>query len=210
MPDDQHPGFEYWQLNEPGGFAFPVGNINLSWGDNDGASASVEFDVPQALPHDKTVAERSVGVAKSAKLWFALRCETDLQGKVHCKAVLRGRHLHWFAEHGESAPGGRAQVVLSAADLKGGGFRQDIVDHAPNHCDVLSVTWGQTQAGKVICNSTLLHFGFSPAQFLEWQEQVKRDRQRGGLYWEAPKLPSPEPPPVPTPAPAPDPGPDPD
>ncbi|HSQ95651.1 MAG TPA: hypothetical protein VLM18_06080 [Croceibacterium sp.] len=139
-----HPGFEYWKATNLQ-FPFPVGEIDLSWGDEESAKASVDFTLTAAQPEKKTVAERSIGIKDSAKLWFALECTTDAQGKVTCEALLRGTHLHWFPAHGEHAPGPEQSIRLTAADLAGAGRKEALDDHRP-HCDLLSVTWGQDKA----------------------------------------------------------------
>ena len=114
MPD--HTGFEYWKLNDTQ--PFPVGNITLFYGTEGGASASADIDLPAALPNAATVAERSIGIADSAKLWFGLECTVLANGKVSCEAVLCGKHLHWFPAHPETAPGPEQELRVTDAQMK--------------------------------------------------------------------------------------------
>lgn len=210
MPQDDHPGFAFWDpgdLNHP----FPVGPIVFGSSAPDGASASATFTLPPKLPKPKVVAERSIGMARSAKLWFALRCEQDAQGVITCEAVLRGQHLNFFPEHGEAGVGALQEIRLSAAQMRAGGFHQLVAGHGP-HCDTFSAMWGGWQ-GNFNCTLSTWHFGLSPEEFRRAQEKAKDDAyytppstKPRGLVPEIrlPPLPDPEAEPAPEPLPDPD------
>jgi hypothetical protein len=200
-----HPGFEFWKLSDP--HPFPVGNIDLSWGDETSANASAEFTLPQTQPEKKTVAERSIGITDSAQLWFALECTTDAQGKVNCEAVLRGRHVHWFPDHGECAPGPVQEIRLSAADLKGGGRKEVLGAHGP-HCDLFDATWWQKANGGIGCELSVWHFQYTVQGFLDMRARAQREAEHYPKFdWPHPDYHLPDP--SPTPPPKPDPGPNP-
>lgn len=201
MPHD-HPGFEYWRPSQPG-FPFPVGDIDLNYANPDSASASAEFTLPAAQPTPATVAERFIGIAHSAKLWWGIECINDLQGGVICAAVLRGQHVHWFAEHGESESGPIQEIRLTAADMNAGGYRQVVAPHGP-HCDTFSVTWS-VQQGKVHCTLLVIHFRMTVEQFRRARDEAKRHSEKRIIVEPPPLLPEPDEP-EPTPAPVPMPG----
>ena len=198
MPDDQHPGFEYWQVNQPG-FPHPVGDITVVYGNEQGAQAHAGFTVPQAQPTATTVAEKYVGIAHSAKLWWALECTTDAQGKVSCEALLRGQHLHWFPEHGESAPGPVQEIRLTAAELGGRGDRLVVAGHG-SHCDTFTVMWFQIP-GKLRCDLTVTHWAMSEREFREEREKSRRRAEHKTIVRPEPVPdpggPTPAPPPKP-------------
>ena len=212
MPQDDHPGFEFWDvtdLNHP----FPVGPIVFGSSAPDGGSASASFTLPPKLPKPKVVAERSVGYARSSKLWFALRCEQDAAGAITCEAVLRGQHLNFFPEHGEDDVGPLQEIRLSAAQMRAGGFHQLVAGHG-EHCDTFSALWSGWQ-GNFHCTLNTWHFNMTPREFRAAQEQAKKDAyytppstKPRGLVPEIhlPPLPAPEA--EPDPAPEPLPGPD--
>lgn len=191
MPHD-HPGFAYWEADDPG-HPFPVGNIDLRWGDADTAKAVADLAPPRTQPTPATVAERSIGVARSAQFWFALECATDVLGKVTCEAVLRGRHVHYWPEHGEDQPGPIQEVRLSMADLGlGFGTRERLAPHGPLHCDLFTVTWFLWE-GKVRCELFVSHFAQTVQQFLDMREKNRREAEREPpRRIELPPLPEPE------------------
>lgn len=205
MPQNDHPGFEFWDvtdLNHP----FPVGPIVLGTSNEDGGSASANIMLPPAIPKPRSVAERSIGMARSAKLWFALRCTRDPQGAIACEAVLRGQHLNFFPDHGESDVGPLLEVRLSAADMRGAGSRLAVEAHG-DHCDAFLISWGSLQ-GTVHCTLSVWHNKMTPDQLRRAQEKAERD-----AYYTPPQPKRNEPLPeipLPTPTPAPDPGPGPD
>jgi hypothetical protein len=203
MPDDQHPGFEYWEVNDPA-HAYPVGPVSLELSGSTHISGNADVTFPQALPKDRTVAERSIGVAGEGKLWFGLECSTDAQGKVTCEAVLRARHLAWFPSHDETAPGSRLEVRLTQAELNGTGHKQAAAAHGPLHCDVFTVWWGGT-AAKANLHLVLWHFEMSLDSLRQAQEEAKHKAKQGigsdpGLA-DPPATPTPTPPPPPPPPP---------
>lgn len=172
---DEHSGFEYWEaadLTNP----FPVGQINLYSSDEHGASASVDFTIPTSLPHKKTVAERSIGIADSSKLWFALECTENKQGKIACEAVLRGKHLYWYPEHGETAGGELLELRLGGAELAGAGFKEALDEHGP-HCDALQLSWYQSN-GKLHCSLNVAHLPFTIPALLEMRRRTAEEHQR--------------------------------
>lgn len=202
MPHD-HPGFDYWDVGDVN-HPFPVSEINLVFGVEDAAKATAELRLPVAQPRLKTVAERSIGIARSAKLWFALECTNA--GAVTCEAVLRGQHVHWFPPHGETAVGAIQEIRLSMADmLGGGGNREAFAPHGPAHCDLFAVTWWPQQ-GDVHCELVVLHFSQTVEEFLEAREKNRREAERqpppAPPYW-IPPTPKPKPPPEPEPEPIP-------
>ena len=208
MPQDEHPGFEFWDpgdINHP----FPVGNIVFGSSAPDGGSASANFTLPPALPGPSFVAERSIGMARSCKLWFALRCTRDAAGAIACEAVLRGQHLNFFPEHGEDDVGPLQEIRLSAAELRAGGFRQLIAGHGP-HCDTFSATWGGGWQGQFNCTLSTWHFGMTIEEFRRAQEKAEREAyytppKPRGLVPEIRLPPLPEEEPAPQPEPVPDP-----
>jgi len=196
---DEHPGFEYWEVNDPK-HAYPVGQIDLKWSDEGGASASADMTIPAAQPTAATVAERSIGVAGSTQLWFGLECTTQAGGQVTCEAVLRGKHVHWYPEHNETAPGPVQELRVSAKELKGGGRKEALAAHGP-HCDLFSATWFQHQ-GKVGFDLTVTHWATTPAGFLELRKRAAHDAERLPRDRWRPMVPD-HPAPSPTPAPRP-------
>lgn len=208
MPQDEHPGFEFWDvtdINHP----FPVGPIVFGSSTEEGGSAGASFTLPPKLPRPKVVAERSIGMARSAKLWFALRCEQDAQGAITCEAVLRGQHLHFFPEHGEGDVGALKEIRLNAAQLRAGGYHERITAHGPQHCDVFSATI-DVWPGQVSCALETRHFEMTPQAYREAQDKAAReayytppsDKPRGLV----PEIPFPTPAPTPEPEPEPPPG----
>jgi hypothetical protein len=163
MPDDSHTGFEFWEVNDLA-FAFPIGQIDLEFSDESGAGISCEFTVPAAIPHKKTVAERSIGIKDSYKFWVALECTIGAGGAVACEAVVRARHVFWFESHGESGPGPLMEIRLSTAEVAGAGRRQELDDHG-HHCDSFTATWLQKAQGRVYCHMTGFHWAETPAEF---------------------------------------------
>jgi hypothetical protein len=211
MPQDEHPGFEFWDvtdINHP----FPVGPIAFGSSTDEGGSASASFILPPKLPRPKVVAERPIGMARSCQLWFALRCEQDAQGAIVCEAVLRGRHLHFFAEHGEAAIGPLQEVRLSAAHLRAGGYHERVAAHGSQHCDVFSATIHVWPA-EVVCELRVSHHELTPEVYREAQDKAAReayytppsDKPRGLV----PEIPFPTPAPVPPHEPQPEPEPEP-
>ena len=200
MPNEEHPGFEYWPGNAGD---FPVGDITLGSGGALGASARAEFTVPQTQPTDKTVAERYIGIPHSAQLWFALECTTDAQGNVTYEAVLRGKHLHWFAEHGETGPGPLQEVRLSAADTWRFGSTELVAGHGP-HCDAMAVFWGPSPGGFG-CSISVSHLEMSAATYLRLRDNPPRGVEEKIIT--EPPVTGPLPPmPAPPPEPEPEPG----
>lgn len=171
MPHD-HPGFEYWQLNDLN-HPFPVGEIDLVYGTPNAVAAYCTLAPPKTQPTPAMVAERSIGVARSGQLWFALECATDALGNVTCEGVLRGRHLHFYKEHGETEPGPLLEIRLSAAELKGAGSREVLGDHG-KHCDSLMVEWYQDKDGKPRCYLSVIHLGLSIRKLIEMREKAKQ------------------------------------
>lgn len=209
MPQDEHPGFDYWEVNDAA-HPFPVGDITLNYDDKDWTHAEADITLPppaQGLPTAATVAERSIGVVDSGQLWFALECMKDLQGRLVCEAVLRGRHVHWFPEHGESGVGPVQEVRLTMAEMGGFGRKEQLAAHGP-HCDLFSATWHQRQ-GKLHVELGVIHVRNTVAGFREDRERSRREAERM-----PPRRPSvivpvvPDESPPPAPPPKPDPGPD--
>ena len=213
MPQDDHPGFEFWDPNDIN-HPFPVGEIDMGISTDGGGSASASIVLPPALPKPKVVAERFIGMARSAKLWFALRCERDAQGAITCEAVLRGQHLNFWPEHGEADVGPLQEVRLTAAQLRAGGYHERILAHGEAHCDVFSATINVWPA-HVTCVLEAWHYHMTPQAFREKQEKAAREAYYGvpsskprGLVPEIPfPTPAPEPPHEPQPEPEPDPPP---
>ena len=205
MPQDEHPGFEYWEVDDAA-HPFPVGDITLDYDDKDWIHAEADIALPPTQPKPATVAERSIGVVDSGQLWFALECVTDLQGGLVCEAVLRGRHVHWFPEHGESGVGAVQEVRLTMADMAGFGRREQLAAHG-HHCDLFSATWHQRQ-GKVHVELSVLHVRKTVAGFLADRERSRREAERMPPRRPSvivPELPHETPPPAPPPKPAPGP-----
>lgn len=206
MPQDEHPGFEYWEVNDST-HPFPVSDVEFDTGTEDTTAASADIELPTKQPKPATVAERSIGVAGSGQLWFGLECVTDLQGQLKYEGVMRGRHVHWFPAHGESGVGPVQEIRLSMAELGGFGRKQVLAAHGP-HCDAFSATWHQRN-GKVHVELYLLHVRSSPAQLLEDRERWKREAERMPPWRPSvivPEVPHETPPPAPPPKP--EPGPD--
>jgi len=204
MPQDEHPGFDHWEVNDSN-HPFPVGDIQLDTEADDFMAASVDIELPQTLPKPATVAERSIGVTGSGQLWFGLECTTDLQGNVRCEGVLRGRHVHWFPDHGESDVGPKQEVRLSMAEMGGFGRREAMAAHGP-HCDLFSVVWHQRQ-GRLHLELSVLHIRRTVAQFLADRERWKREAERMPPWRPSvivPEVPHETPPPPPRPEPGPD------
>ncbi len=209
MPQDEHPGFDYWDLNDAA-HPFPVGDITLNCDEKDWTHAEADITLPppppaQGLPTPATVAERSIGVVDSGQLWFGLECTKDLQGRLVCEAVLRGRHVHWFPEHGESSVGPVLEVRLTMAEMGGFGRRETLGAHGP-HCDLFSATWHQRQ-GKLHVELSVLHVRNTVAGFLEKRERSRREAERmpprrpSVIVPEGPRETPPAPPPKPDPGP---------
>lgn len=206
MPQDEHPGFDFWDERDPD-HPFPVGDIDLDVEAADCTSGSADLELPQGLPTGATVAERSIGVVGSGQLWFALECVKDLQGGIRCEGVMRGRHAHWYPEHGEKDAGPVLEVRLSMAELGGFGRKEALGAHG-QHCDLFAVTWHQRH-GKVHVELYLLHVTRSVAQFLADRERWKREAERMPPWRPSvvvPEVPRETPPPAPPPKP--EPGPD--
>jgi hypothetical protein len=209
MPQDQHPGFDYWESDDAA-HPFPVGDITLNYDDKDWTHAEVDITLPQAppgVPTPATVAERSIGVVDSGQLWFGLECTKDLQGRLTCQAVLRGRHVHWFPDHGESGVGPVQEVRLSMAEMGGFGRKEQLAAHGP-HCDLLTATWHQRQ-GKLHVELGVMHIKNTVAGFLAQRERSRREAELMPPWRPSvivPEVPHETPPPAPPPKP--DPGPD--
>jgi hypothetical protein len=209
MPQDEHPGFDHWEVNDAA-HPFPVGDITLNYDDKDWTHAEADIALPQApqdLPKPATVAERSIGVVDSGQLWFGLECTNDPQGRLVCEAVLRGRHVHWFADHGESGVGPVQEVRLSMAEMGGFGRKEQLAAHGP-HCDLFSATWHQRQA-KVHVELSVIHVRDTVAGFLHERERSRREAERMPPRRPSvivPELPPETPPPAPPPKPEPLPG----
>lgn len=207
MPQDEHPGFDYWETDDAA-HPFPVGDITLNHEDGTWIHAEAEIALPQAQPKPATVAERSIGVAGSCQLWFGLECTTDLQGRLVCEAVLRGRHVHWFPDHGETGAGTVQEIRLTMAEMGGFGRHERLAAHGP-HCDLFSATWHQ-RAGKLHVTLCVIHLRNTVAGFLAGRERSRREAERMPPRRPSvilPELPG-EAPPAPQPKPKPAPGPD--
>lgn len=205
MPQDEHPGFEYWDVNDPT-CPFPLGDVAFDTGTEDCTAATADIELPQKQPKAATVAERSIGVAGSGQLWFALECVTDPQGKLRYEGVMRGRHVHWSPEHGESGVGPVQEIRLSMAELGGFGRKETMAAHG-SHCDLFSAAWHQRN-GKVHVELYLLHVRRSVAQFLADRERWKLEAERMPPWRPSvivPEVPRETPP---SPKPKPEPGPD--
>ena len=126
LPDYDHPGFRYWPASDP---AFPIGEITPTFESTWGASAWCDIQIPAAAPFPKTVAARFIGLARSAKLWFALECTTTPQGQFS------------FEEHGESGVGPVWEHRLPGNAFRGWGSEEAQLEHGP-HCDAFSAHWG--------------------------------------------------------------------
>jgi hypothetical protein len=205
MPHD-HPGFDYWDVNDAA-HHFPVGDITLNYDDKDWTKAEADIELPQDLPGPATVAERSIGVVESGQLWFGLECTKDLQNRLVCEAVLRGRHVHWFPDHGESGVGPIQEIRLTMAEMAVFGRREALAAHGP-HCDLFGATWHQRN-GQLHVELSVMHIKKTVAGFLEERERSRREAERM-----PPRRPSvivpvePGETPPPSPPPKPDPGPD--
>lgn len=199
MPHD-HPGFDYWEVDDAA-HRFPIDEIRLDMDDEETAAATVEMTPPKALPKPATVAERSVGIAHSSQLWFALECVRNLQGQIVYEGVFRGRHLHWHADHGENAPGPIQEIRLSANDMAMWGRQERIAAHGP-HCDLFVANWS-VQQGTIRVELCVMHFKNTPAGFLELRENTRRESEwipplrPSGTTPVLPPQPQPEPDPVP-------------
>jgi hypothetical protein len=203
MPQDDHPGYDFWDvtdINHP----FPVDPIVFGTSTGEGGSASATVTLPPKLPRPKVVAERSIGMARSAKLWFALRCEQDAQGNIACEAVLRGQHLNFFPEHGEGDVGPLQEIRLSTAQMRAGGFEQRVAGHGP-HCDTFSATWNAWPNQFTFTLGTW-HFAMTPETFRAAQDKAAREAyytppspKPRGLVPEIPFPTPPEPEPEPEP-----------
>jgi hypothetical protein len=210
MPHD-HPGFDYWDVNDPN-HPFPVGDLDYIFSKESAAAVQGKFTLPNTQPTPHTVAERYMGIVRSAQFWAALECTTDAQGNVTCEAVLRAKHLYWYPEHAETEAGPVQEVRLSMAQMQLGGRTERLVAHGP-HCDELSLLWG-AGGGTVWFVLSVTHYELSVDAFIEWRDWNKRELERappGPIPPARPDpttpVPVPTPTPVPTPVPKPDPGP---
>ena len=174
MPHD-HPGFDYWETDDAT-HPFPVGDISLDSDSGAGATATAEMTPPQTQPRSRTVAERSIGVANSAQLWFAFECTTDAQGHLVYEAVFRGRHVHWYPQHGESGVGPVQEIRVAANALAMWGRDERLAAHGP-HCDLFTANWA-VQQGKVRVELCVLHFEMTVAQFYAARERSRSEAER--------------------------------
>jgi hypothetical protein len=176
MPDDQHPGFAYWQVDQHG-YPFPAGDISITDKPTGvRADGTIVFTPPDKLPHDQTVAERSIGFPHSSKLWFALECTQDAQGVVTCEAVIRGQHVHWYVAHGETGPGPQLEVRISQAEMSGWGMRERMAGHGP-HCDILFVDWG-VRGDQARVTAVIRHEETPVAEFLKARKKAALEAER--------------------------------
>ena len=203
MPHD-HPGFDLWDVDDAN-HPFPVSDIDIIHDQLDFTFVSVDLTLPQAQPELKTAAERYIGIVARSQLWVAIECTTDAQNQVTCEAVLRGKHLHFYPEHGESAAGPLQEIRLTQADMRGPNRREAMAAHGP-HCDLFSASW-HLRPGKIHCELAVLHVRNTVQGFLDSRAQSKRDAER----LPRPRVviqPLPEERPPPPPEPKPDPLPD--
>jgi hypothetical protein len=131
----------------------------------------------------------------------------DPQGRLLCEAVLRGRHVHWFPEHGESAVGPVQEIRLSEAEMAGAGRKEQFAAHGP-HCDAFSASWHQRQ-GSIHVELSVMHVRKTVARFLADREQSRREAERMPPWRPSvivPDEPDETPPPAPPPKPEPGPG----
>jgi len=197
MPDYDHPGFRYWPANDP---AFPIGEVTKTFESTWGASAWCDIQIPASAPFPKTVAARFIGLARSAKLWFALECTTGPQGQFSYEAVLRAQHVHWWDEHGESGPGPVWEHRLPGLVFKGWGSQDAQLGHG-QHCDAFEADW---RLNGMIVRATLSvhHFDGSIRAYLADRERRLRELEQRILTdppGDEPLPPEPAPVPEPTP-----------
>lgn len=172
MPAD-YKGFDRWGISDPN-FPYPIGEFDLFFSDTAGAAVTCDIFLPDAIPDKRTVAERSIGITDSYKFWIALACSKDAAGAVTVEVVLTGRHVHWFESHGEDGPGPDVEIRLSQAEAAGGGSRQVLGAHH-DHCNSLTVSWGQADKGRVHCFLSGFHWRNSPEDFRKAVERAKRE-----------------------------------
>lgn len=204
MPDFEHPGFTYWPGNHPG---FPIGEIAKFGSDHVSCWAEASFTLPQNPAHAKIAAVRFAGFPGSGKLWFAVECITDAAGILVCEWVLRGQHLRWFEDHGESGPGPVMEMRLNQATMFGWGSHDTLAEHGP-HCDLMRAIWGLNQ-GRVNCYLSVTHQILSLREYEAEQEKAAREIEKGVYELPKPKPelpPEPAEPPPPLPEPEPNPG----
>jgi hypothetical protein len=195
MPD--YPGFTFW---DPGDTQrpFPIGDIDPRWVTDEGVQAIVEVTLPPELPAPRTAAVRTIGVAHKAQLWFALECTTRPDGTIAFEAVLHGRHLHFWKDHGESAAGDELELRIPDAVLRDDyGFDEVFGDHGP-HCDLCDVIWSQA-GGKLQLNLRVTHLPWTEREYKQHREEAAHKSQKFSL----PVEPWPEAAPPPEPAPEP-------
>jgi hypothetical protein len=190
MPDDWHKGYEYWQVGDLA-HPYPIGDFDIQYSSDSGAGVTCSFVAPAAIPatdkRKKWCAERSVGIRDSYKFWVALECEQVKGGGIACEAVLRVRHMTAVAGHLEDPVSDLIEIRIDSGDFAKGGWRQEIGDHNPRHCDTLSASWSTDAAGKTQLTLAAFHWRETPAEFREAQRRAREEAEHG-LTWPKPKL----------------------
>jgi hypothetical protein len=174
---DDYPGFDNWDPADAD-HPFPFGEIDVRRGNEDSAKVWVDFLLPQTQPTAKTVAVRYAGVEKSTQLWFAIECTRDAAGKVACQLVLRARHFHWWAEHGETGPGPLLEIRQPMAGLGVAGGKVDKLAAHGLHCDEFEAWWYFWQ-GQIRCELMVKHHQMSVQDVLDEQARINREAERG-------------------------------
>jgi hypothetical protein len=141
-------GWDYWRVDDP--LPYPVGDIDVGSTGSSVASADCVITLPNAIPSAKTIAERSVGIARSWRFAFGIRSQRQPGGQVVNEIVCTAKHVTWFPDHNETGPGGEQTFRIAQANLNPNGntIIKDIA-HGPNHYDRVWLTYQPRGGGSV-------------------------------------------------------------
>lgn len=151
-------GYELWPFNDAN-FPAPIQN-DIQVVTSSETLVRVECTVifPAAIPFQKVIQERSVGIAHSWRFAVAV-VASRIAGRVRSQIVCTARHLKWFEEHNETEVGGEQVFLINSNDLVVGRSVEDTKDiaHGPVHFDRVSSSPMLLDGGEVFLTLIGIH-----------------------------------------------------
>lgn len=115
---DDYPDHQYWASNDAN-FPFPIPDelqVHPSSDPESVAMVSATVFVPTAIPFEKTIAERSAGIAHSWRFTVAIVAHRTAAG-VDSELVCTAQHVNFFPEHNETTLGAEQTFRVNPRNL---------------------------------------------------------------------------------------------
>lgn len=149
---DDYPDYDFWSVNDPN-YPYPIPNdiqVFPSSYPEAVASASGTVVIPTAIPYEKTIAERSAGIAHSWRFTIAVIAERTARG-VKSEIVCTAQHVNFFPDHGETSIGAEQTFRLDPNNIAVNRTESILQDspHAPQHYDRVTFMYKRWPDGTV-------------------------------------------------------------